>query len=45
MTDFGVVHRINARDIWQNEAKNFTPWLASNINRLGDVLGVRRQTP
>ena len=40
MTDFGVVHRINARDIWQNEAQNFTPWLASNINRLGDVLGL-----
>lgn len=32
----------NLRDIWKNEAKDFTPWLAKpeNIAQLGEAIGV-----
>lgn len=40
--DLGGLHKLNVRAIWQNEASEFTPWLASeaNINLLGDALGI-----
>ena len=38
--DFGVITKLNLRDIWQKEAKHFTPWLAENINALGEALGM-----
>ena len=30
----------NPRDIWKNEERDFTPWLAENISQLSDLLGV-----
>lgn len=38
--DFGEIKKINVRDIWENEATTFTPWLEKNINKLGDALGM-----
>lgn len=40
--DLGGLHKLNVRTIWQNEASEFTPWLASeeNIGLLGDALGI-----
>jgi len=38
---FGKLKKLNLRDIWQNEASNFTPWLAENINELSDALGMQ----
>ena len=38
MTDFGKIVHINLREIWPNEAKDFTPWLAENIQSLGDAI-------
>jgi len=38
---FGKLKKINLRDIWQNEATSFTPWLADNINELSKALGMQ----
>ena len=33
--------RVPVRDVWKNEEKVFTPWLAENIDVLGEVLGIK----
>ena len=38
--EFGEITPVNVRKIWANDATDFTPWLASNINKLGQVLGM-----
>jgi hypothetical protein len=40
MTDFGEIRPVNIREIWPNEATDFTPWLVDNIDRLGQALGM-----
>ena len=40
MNDFGELKRIPLREIWSHEADDFTPWLAENIEALGDALGL-----
>ncbi len=37
---FGKIGKLNLRDIWPKEAKDFTPWLADNIGALGEALGM-----
>lgn len=34
----GKLRKVEIRDIWKNEAKDFTTWLADNIDSLNDVL-------
>jgi len=40
MTDFGEIKPVTIREIWPNEATDFTPWLMDNIDRLGQALGM-----
>lgn len=40
MPDFGKIKKVNIRDIWQHEAHYFTPWLAENLEKLGESVGM-----
>lgn len=40
MTDFGEIKAVDIRESWPNEARDFTPWLAENIDRLSNALGM-----
>ena len=37
----GKIQRARLRDVWPNEALDFTPWLQENIDELGDITGLR----
>lgn len=34
------IERVDLREAWPNEARDFTPWLADNIAELGEALGM-----
>ncbi|MCM1986948.1 DUF4268 domain-containing protein [Methanococcoides seepicolus] len=36
----GKIEKVPLRNMWENEAHNFTPWLADNIDILGDAIGM-----
>lgn len=40
MKDIGRLSRLSAREVWAHEAAEFTPWLLSNADALGEVLGM-----
>ena len=40
MTRFGDLKRLDLRDVWAHESADFTPWLADNIDQLGEALGM-----
>lgn len=37
---FGTLNKVALRELWPNEASDFTPWLAENIDELGQALGI-----
>lgn len=38
--ELGTLEDIELRKAWNNEAKDFTPWLACNLDQLSNVLGI-----
>ena len=40
---FGTLVDVEARTAWSHEAHGFTPWLAENLDRLGEAIGVRME--
>ena len=38
--EFGELKNVTLCEVWGNEANNFTPWLAANIERLSKAIGV-----
>lgn len=38
--ELGTLEQVDVRRAWQNEAKDFTPWLAGNLDRLAAAVGV-----
>ena len=37
------IEKVDLREVWSNEAADFTPWLQKNIEQLGDALGIDLQ--
>lgn len=40
MKQLGRLEKINPREIWPDEARDFTPWLRDNIQALSEALGL-----
>ena len=40
MMEFGELQDIDLHEAWPHEAHDFTPWLAGNLHRLSQVIGV-----
>ena len=38
--EFGRLESVNLDKAWKYEARDFTPWLSENLDRLSDVLGI-----
>lgn len=40
MPEIAKLEPVDLRMVWENEAGDFTPWLAKNLDRLGEALGM-----
>ena len=40
-TQLSRLEQVELRNIWQTEPDNFTPWLAENLDFLGDTVGIK----
>ena len=40
MVELARIEKVNVRDIWPNEAADFTPWLGEHMSELGEALGL-----
>ncbi len=39
-TNLAKIERVDLKEAWPHEAHDFTPWLAKNIDQLGEALGM-----
>lgn len=39
--ELGNLESVPVKDVWEDEARDFTPWLAKNLSSLGDVLDMK----
>ena len=40
MVDLGAIEQVDLTEVWPHEAQDFTPWLADNLDKLGEALGL-----
>lgn len=40
----GKVERVSIREVWKNEAKDFTNWLAENLDTLSETIDIELST-
>ena len=40
MVEFGELKKVSLRQAWPHEANDFTPWLADNLDKLTQVIGI-----
>ena len=40
MPEFGTLESVDVREAWEDETRNFTPWLSANLERLSEVIGI-----
>ena len=40
MPDLAKIEKVELKEAWPHEARDFTPWLAENIEELGAAIGV-----
>ena len=38
--EIGTLDQVSVRDVWRKEDKDFTPWLAENVDLISDALGM-----
>lgn len=41
MTDIGRLVGVSAREAWEHETHDFTPWLSENLDQLGEAIGLK----
>ncbi len=44
MPELGELEDVALRDVWPDESKDFTPWMASNLSLLNKTLGLALET-
>lgn len=44
-SELGYLRTVEIAQAWENEPRDFTPWLAENLDRLSDAIGVRLSDP
>ncbi|MCF8307451.1 MAG: hypothetical protein K9I68_00430 [Bacteroidales bacterium] len=38
--DLGHIQIVEPHELWKNEARDFTPWLAENAQQLSEAIGI-----